>query len=208
MAIQFSCSCGKALQAPEELAGKRARCSGCGQAVAVPGPSKPAAAAPPRRSQRAAAPSRGAASALGVSSGSATATPASLADFFDTELHGGAPPAHAPGTVFCPTCRRPVPQNAVVCINCGYDSRTGRVHPTIVDEPAPAVLEVHRPACSDPFAMEKSAFNSGVIGGIALMAAAVVWFVGGLMVDIIFLYPPVLFAVGLGATVKGLFSPR
>ena len=36
MAIQFSCACGKAMQAKEEYAGRRVRCGGCGAIVTIP----------------------------------------------------------------------------------------------------------------------------------------------------------------------------
>jgi hypothetical protein len=49
-------------------------------------------------------------------------------------------------------------------------------------------------------------WDSSVLGGIAMMVIAVVWFVGGLAVDIIFFYPPILFIIGLIALVKGLFA--
>jgi hypothetical protein len=51
---------------------------------------------------------------------------------------------------------------------------------------------------------EKGVFNSGVVGGILAMGGAVLWFVVGLMNDIIFFYPPILFVIGLGAFFKGL----
>ncbi|MBI4614651.1 MAG: hypothetical protein HY720_13655 [Planctomycetes bacterium] len=37
MAIRFECECGKKLSAPDEQAGERVRCPGCGKPVAVPG---------------------------------------------------------------------------------------------------------------------------------------------------------------------------
>jgi hypothetical protein len=45
--------------------------------------------------------------------------------------------------------------------------------------------------------------NAGVIGGILMMAIAVVWFVVGLAAGYIFFYPPILFVVGIIAIVKG-----
>jgi hypothetical protein len=38
MAIAFQCECGKQLQVRDELAGKKARCPGCGTVLAVPSP--------------------------------------------------------------------------------------------------------------------------------------------------------------------------
>jgi hypothetical protein len=46
--------------------------------------------------------------------------------------------------------------------------------------------------------------NAGVGGGLAMMAIAVIWFVVGLAVGIIFIYPPILFVIGLIAFFKGL----
>lgn len=45
--------------------------------------------------------------------------------------------------------------------------------------------------------------DGGVIVGILMMVGAVVWFVGGLAFDVIFFYPPILFILGLIATIKG-----
>lgn len=53
---------------------------------------------------------------------------------------------------------------------------------------------------------ERGWTNAGVVAGMLMMAGAVVWFVGGLMVDILFYYPPVLFVVGLVAFIKGLIK--
>lgn len=51
-------------------------------------------------------------------------------------------------------------------------------------------------------------FWSSLLGGIALMVIAVVWFVGGLFFDIIFFYPPILFIIGMVAAIKGLFAGK
>lgn len=53
---------------------------------------------------------------------------------------------------------------------------------------------------------ESSFWNSSVLGGVAMMVIAVVWFVGGLAVGFIFFYPPILFIIGLVAFFKGLFA--
>jgi hypothetical protein len=46
--------------------------------------------------------------------------------------------------------------------------------------------------------------NAGSVGGLLMMLIAVVWFVGGLAAGIIFIYPPILFVLGVIALVKGL----
>lgn len=52
--------------------------------------------------------------------------------------------------------------------------------------------------------LERSVFNSGVLGGITAMTVAVAWFLAGLVNDVVFFYPPILFVIGLGAFFKGL----
>ena len=48
MSIRVTCrSCGSALQARDELAGKRVKCPACGQALAIPAPQAAAVAPPP-----------------------------------------------------------------------------------------------------------------------------------------------------------------
>ncbi|MGB0521641.1 MAG: hypothetical protein ACPGJS_01715 [Flammeovirgaceae bacterium] len=65
-------------------------------------------------------------------------------------------------------------------------------------------LEVERSSDGDFFEMGEKGFKAGVSGGIVMIVIAVVWFGGGLTVDRIFFYPPVLFLIGLVALVKGL----
>ena len=58
---------------------------------------------------------------------------------------------------------------------------------------------------NDPLAFEKKGIDSGALGGIAMMAIAVIWFVIGLKCGYIFFYPPVLFIVGLISLIKSFF---
>lgn len=53
---------------------------------------------------------------------------------------------------------------------------------------------------------EGGMLNSGVLGGLGLIAVAVVWFVVGLFFGIIFIYPPFMAIFGMCAIVKGLIS--
>lgn len=53
---------------------------------------------------------------------------------------------------------------------------------------------------------EGSVMNNSVLGGIAMMVGAIVWFVAGLGLGIIFFYPPILFFFGLMSLVRGLVS--
>jgi hypothetical protein len=53
------------------------------------------------------------------------------------------------------------------------------------------------------FAPEQKAMKKGVLGGLILILIAVVWFFGGLAIDRIFYYPPVLLIIGIVAIIKG-----
>jgi DNA-directed RNA polymerase subunit RPC12/RpoP len=48
--------------------------------------------------------------------------------------------------------------------------------------------------------------NAGLLGGVAMMVIAVVWFVLGLMGGFIFFYPPILFVIGIAALIKGIID--
>ena len=54
------------------------------------------------------------------------------------------------------------------------------------------------------FGIERRGIDKGMLGGVAMMVIAAVWFFGGLAADIIFFYPPILFVIGLYGLVKGL----
>lgn len=48
--------------------------------------------------------------------------------------------------------------------------------------------------------------NGGVLSGIGMMAGAAIWFFAGLAAGYIFFYPPILFLIGFGTFLKGLFG--
>jgi len=56
------------------------------------------------------------------------------------------------------------------------------------------------------FGLEHRGWDAGMMGGLAMMAIAAVWFFGGLALGIIFYYPPILFIIGLVGFMRGLFS--
>jgi len=72
---------------------------------------------------------------------------------------------------------------------------------------SPAIMPVSS-SYAAPYAKprKEKTWDSSVLGGIAMMIIAVVWFVGGLAVNIIFIYPPILFIIGLIAFFKGIFG--
>jgi hypothetical protein len=50
--------------------------------------------------------------------------------------------------------------------------------------------------------------DASIGGGILMMVIAVVWFCGGLALDIFFIYPPILFIVGLVALIRGIVNHK
>ena len=46
--------------------------------------------------------------------------------------------------------------------------------------------------------------NGGVLSGVLMMVGALVWFFGALAFGVFFIYPPILFIVGLVTFIKGL----
>jgi hypothetical protein len=56
------------------------------------------------------------------------------------------------------------------------------------------------------FGWERRGWDAGMMGGLAMMAIAAVWFFGGLAVGIVFYYPVILFIIGLVGFVRGLFT--
>jgi hypothetical protein len=48
--------------------------------------------------------------------------------------------------------------------------------------------------------------NAGVLGGLLMILIAVVWFVGGAALGVWFIYPPILFVIGIVAIIRGAVS--
>ena len=123
-------------------------------------------------------------------------------------LAGGAPNAAPPpppqGTLApagkrkfalertCPACGVRYPTNEPRCPQCGAGYRKARIRRDNPDEDRGF------------FAAEKKGISAGVVGGLVMIAIAVVWFFGGMAVGIIFFYPPILAVIGIFALIKGL----
>lgn len=119
---KFTCmACGKEYRWKPELAGRKAKC-GCGAALVVPA-ERPGGAAPPVAAARAAAVTRPAES------------PASAS----IPVASTAVPVAAPAGAACPSCAASLAPNAVLCVNCGYNLKTGKMLSVVVerDEPEP-----------------------------------------------------------------------
>ena len=101
--ITVPCDCGKSFRAPAKLAGKKVKCPACDQAVRVPaGKSRSAKKEPV---------------AAGVADGASTV--GSLLDEIGFQQAGGA------GR--CPNCKTDLLDDAILCVDCGYNLETGKM---------------------------------------------------------------------------------
>jgi hypothetical protein len=112
MAIVVTCeACAGRFSVGEQHAGKTAKCPRCGQRLVIPKAHettrpKPEVALPPQ----------------GQVTPKPSVQPSSgLADLLD-EVKLPSVPSSGPK---CPACGYPVAANAVLCVQCGYDARTG-----------------------------------------------------------------------------------
>jgi hypothetical protein len=132
--MNITCACGKRLVAGDHLAGKRTKCPHCGTVLTVP------AASDQSRSE--------AAESTGVAGASAPESEYAISNRVWTAPSEAPPPAAehevysllpaaeralaAPLPSFdeqaandCPECGRTLPENAVICVGCGLDLRSG-----------------------------------------------------------------------------------
>ncbi len=183
MPIKVNCECGQALVAKDSLAGKSAKCPKCSQPIPIPLPVASAAAS---SSVGATADNNGQAS-----------TAVQVRD---------APP--------CPVCKQPFPEDLKVCTFCSYSRRLKRrlSQPRVEYGPqsAAAKKQERKPADSKPKPRHRrklSTFNAAATyGGILVMVASALWLVVGLIAGYLFYYPFILFVIGFGAMLKGIFG--
>jgi hypothetical protein len=100
------------------------------------------------------------------------------------------PASYAGKTARCPGCKQAVRAPAA-----GATPRP-KAEPRRPATP----LEVARSAHATR--VSRQIDNTQLTGGLLAMGGAVVWFVVGLQANVIFLYAPVLFVVGLGTVIR------
>lgn len=138
MAIKTSCSCGKVIQAPDNLAGKSVKCPGCSKPVKVPGaapasksaatakpapaPAKPATASKPGAVAKPAVSAKAPAKPAAPKPAAVAKPAASFAakkpvkDFDIEEMEVAAR---------CPKCQVNISPTDVICTGCGTNLKTG-----------------------------------------------------------------------------------
>ncbi len=111
MPIKVKCSCGKGLAVKEQFAGKAVKCPGCGKPVRVPAAAGGGQPGPSPAARPAAKP---------AAHPSAVAIDNPLDDLFDEEGFGSGIAS------VCTACGKPMPPEAVLCTECGYNKTTGQ----------------------------------------------------------------------------------
>lgn len=120
MAVTVQCgACSKKLQAPEQYAGKKAKCPSCGGVIVIPSAAPGASSAPPRPAAAPSAPSAPPIPAAAAPAPAAADT-YGIASLLDQE------PAKGPPAKKCPSCGATMREGAVLCVSCGYDTRKGQ----------------------------------------------------------------------------------
>jgi len=109
--VAIKCQCGGKFRVPAAARGKRIKCPKCAQPLAVP-KSAPSAVSKP-------APS--------AMSAKSRPIPAASDDLLaDLAGHESAAPGATPSSM-CPNCTASIASDALICVECGYNTRTGQL---------------------------------------------------------------------------------
>lgn len=182
MPIPVECECGRAMRVKDEMAGKKGRCPSCNGILLIPA----VAAPPPLREVQPAADDEDERPRRRESI-------RTRPDDEDDDRPRRRPPL-----------RRDADEDDA-------DDRPRRPAARSREEEEEDEDRPRRPRPRPRLARERPSRGGGgfavsgtVAGGLLAMLIAVVWFVGGLAVGIIFFYPPVLFILGLVGFIRGL----
>ncbi|MBN2294811.1 MAG: hypothetical protein JXM70_20445 [Pirellulales bacterium] len=107
MTIPVACgSCSKRFQANEKLAGKRVKCPKCDGVLTIP---------PIESVELKSTPAANVESEMGLETTTSTAPHATYKTVVEAELPR-----------LCLSCAQPLDSKAILCVNCGYDTRVGK----------------------------------------------------------------------------------
>ena len=150
--IAVKCECGKSFGAKPEWAGKKIKCPGCGKPVSIPKPK----------------------SASSAESKSASAKPAqsAMGELFD-EI--GFNPEDGSARKKCPECRAPMTEEAIICIDCGYNETTGKkmetVRPVTAEDRAKRAAKHDEPSTSGKSGKGGNNKMTLIVGVVVAVAA-------------------------------------
>jgi hypothetical protein len=199
MTVEFDCRCGKKLRAAKQHAGKRAKCNQCGEVVTIPGTPQVTINTVAKQAATPVA-------ATSVQKPLQVAAPQTdLGDLLAGE-HFAAKSA-APKS--CPECSNMVSNAAVVCLKCGFNFKTGEKRNTsaysYASPKSTEKAKPRRPSFLSRFVTSRL-HSAKFMSGLAMMIGAVVWFVVGWHLGVIFIYPPILFILGFLSFIAGLID--
>jgi hypothetical protein len=206
--ISVVCSCGKRLKAPASAAGKKARCPACSNVVVLS--SAPTGVTPVTAAPRVAAPVARVAAATPPPPPPQPESDDPFGALY--ELAEQAKPAAASAAVttanVCPQCRSTMADSAVLCTNCGYDTRTGKSLASATAGPAAAgpVLNYRgapTPAKKPPKPVDYMAPDGSLVMGVVLSAvfaliASSVWIGVAWATGLTIGYIAILIGIGAG----------
>jgi predicted Zn finger-like uncharacterized protein len=171
MPIEFACpECHRGYRVKDELAGKTAKCGKCGHRMRIPQKAHaPAASA-------VAPPAKAPVTAGSVKSPVKPAGQSSMSDWLDEELEVAQPAVQAAPKVAertCPACGAALGGSAVLCVACGYDTRTrSKLQTQHVD---PAASPAKKAKRRSKLGSAASLLRGTVFSFLGAMLGAVIW---------------------------------
>ena len=148
--ISMVCACGKTLKAPATAVGKKARCRSCGNTFVVTPPEEVAAPEEP--------------------------DPDAM---YELAEPARSAPEQTSGAV-CPQCGAGMDGNAVLCVNCGFNTKTGKSI-AVADKPAagkagkPGKLLKNADKPVDYMAPDGSLVLGVIISAVFALVASILW---------------------------------
>ncbi len=174
MPIEFACSeCHRGYRVKDELAGKTAKCGKCGHRMRIPqtAHSQTAAATP--------SPAKAPVVAGSPKTPTKPSGQSSMSSWLDEELEASqsavasAPKAPKVAGAQCPACGATLAAGAVLCVACGYDTRTRSKHQTQHLEPAASPTKKSKRRSK--LGSAASLLRGTIFSFIGAMLGAVIW---------------------------------
>ena len=187
------------MKAPAASAGKKARCPACGNVMVLKA-SGPAVAAAPRPAAVRAPLTQPAPAMVGADGGEDDGL-GGLYELAEQAQSASAVTAAGPP---CPGCGAAMEDDAVLCTNCGYDTRSGKALATqsvAASAKAPPIPHVSAKGKSKP--VDLMAPDGSIVVGLALsaafaLAASVIWFLSAWLTGWVIGYIAALIGVAAG----------
>lgn len=145
--ITIRCRCGAKLKMPVAAAGRRAKCPKCTHTFVIPKPSREPEEQP----------------------GNGLGDSGSLLDELADQAGSAPSTEQAPRQATdsrCPKCNAAMPATAVLCVSCGYDSRSGKTHKR---------ASLAAAALSKLAAASGTFFLGCFLSGVGALVGALIW---------------------------------